>query len=97
MNDFSKLNAQDEMSALAKISGRELAHLSPAPELGQDVSEFEGESEPDGEPMGSHDLSDDADALASAGFGTDEDYGGEREDSYLDASYEDRTEMDMAE
>jgi hypothetical protein len=29
----------------------------------------------DGEPAGSHDLSDDADALASAGFGTDEDYG----------------------
>jgi len=29
----------------------------------------------DGEPMGSHDLSDDGDALASAGFGTDEDYG----------------------
>jgi len=25
--------------------------------------------------MGSHDLSDDGDALASAGFGTDEDYG----------------------
>lgn len=29
----------------------------------------------DGEPEGSHDLSDDADALASAGYGTDEDYG----------------------
>jgi hypothetical protein len=29
----------------------------------------------DGEPQGSYDLSDDADALASAGFGTDEDYG----------------------
>lgn len=28
----------------------------------------------DGEPEGSHDLSDDADALASAGWGTDEDY-----------------------
>jgi len=32
-------------------------------------------SEDDGEPMGSYDLSDDGDALASAGFGTDEDYG----------------------
>ena len=31
--------------------------------------------EDDGEPEGSHDLSDDGDALASAGFGTDEDYG----------------------
>lgn len=29
----------------------------------------------DGEPEGSHDLSDDADALSSAGWGTDEDYG----------------------
>ena len=31
--------------------------------------------EEDGEPQGSYDLSDDGDALASAGFGTDEDYG----------------------
>lgn len=29
----------------------------------------------DSEPEGSYDLSDDGDALASAGFGTDEDYG----------------------
>ena len=29
----------------------------------------------DGEPQGSYDLQDDADALASAGWGTDEDYG----------------------
>ena len=28
------------------------------------------------EPAGSYDLSDDADALASAGWGSDEDYGG---------------------
>ena len=28
------------------------------------------------EPHGSHDMSDDGDALASAGHGTDEDYGG---------------------
>ena len=32
------------------------------------------------EPYESFDLSDDADALASAGFGTDEDYGGYNED-----------------
>ena len=34
----------------------------------------------DNEPPESFDLSDDADALASAGFGTDEDYGGSHED-----------------
>lgn len=33
------------------------------------------EWEQDGEPEGSYDLSDDAEALASAGWGTDEDYG----------------------
>lgn len=33
------------------------------------------EGDMDGEPAGSYDLSDDAEALASAGFGTDEDYG----------------------
>lgn len=40
----------------------------------------------DGEPFGSHDLSDDADALASAGFGTDEDYGyfGHDEDGWVE-------------
>jgi len=36
--------------------------------------DFEDE-EYDDEPIGSYDLSDDGDALASAGFGTDEDYG----------------------
>ena len=34
-----------------------------------------GYNDDDGEPRGSHDLSDDAEALASAGWGTDEDYG----------------------
>ena len=33
------------------------------------------ENDYDDEPMGSYDLSDDAWALASAGHGTDEDYG----------------------
>lgn len=44
---------------------------------GDDVSEHddEPESREDGEPQGSHDMSDDAEALASAGHGTDEDYG----------------------
>jgi hypothetical protein len=42
----------------------------------------------DPEPMGSLDLSDDGDALASADMGTDEDYGYFGEDSFLDGSYE---------
>ena len=36
----------------------------------------------DDEPHGSHDLSDDGDALASAGMGTDEDYGGDHSEDY---------------
>lgn len=43
-----------------------------------DTGRMERESawmDEDGEPQGSYDLSDDGDALASAGFGTDEDYG----------------------
>lgn len=47
----------------------------------------------DGEPAGSHDLSDDAEALASAGYGTDEDYGYYGEDSHLDSYYEDRFDI----
>jgi len=39
------------------------------------TEEFRAEYCGDGEPEGSYDLSDDAEALASAGFGTDEDYG----------------------
>jgi hypothetical protein len=66
-NDFSKIDAQDGVSRLAQMDPRE---------VGDDMTEFDGEPEPDGEPMGSHDLSDDAEALASAGHGTDEDYGG---------------------
>ncbi len=37
----------------------------------------------DGEPMGSHDMSDDAEALASAGWGSDEDYGGGYDESQM--------------
>jgi hypothetical protein len=39
------------------------------------------------------DVEADADALASAGFGTDEDYGYGGEDSYLDSFYEDRYDI----
>ena len=51
---------------------------------GDDCNEF-ADDEPqagDDEPHGSHDSSDDGDALASAGFGTDEDYGGYGGDEY---------------
>lgn len=41
---------------------------------GDDVSEFDGENEPR-EDHFRNDVEADADALASAGFGTDEDYG----------------------
>lgn len=39
---------------------------------GDDTPEVDGD---DGEPVGPDDLSDDGDALASVGWGTDEDYG----------------------
>lgn len=39
-----------------------------------DDGPFDNDEDYDDEPCGSHDLSDDADALASAGFGMDEDY-----------------------
>lgn len=39
-------------------------------------AEPDDEFDDDGEPSGSYDMSDDGDALASAGLGTDEDYGG---------------------
>lgn len=41
-----------------------------------DLEEQQAEHDADNEPEGSYDLSDDGEALASAGFGTDEDYGG---------------------
>jgi hypothetical protein len=64
------------------------------PESGYDAEAYyddeEAEDMGDGEPMGSHDMSDDADALASAGFGMDEDYNhfDSIEDQWLDGSYE---------
>ena len=50
----------------------------------------EPEAYTDDEPQGSFDSSDDGDALASAGMGTDEDYGrfDGGEDDFLDGSYE---------
>ena len=43
--------------------------------VGESEDEYLSRHDEDGEPHGSYDLSDDGDALASAGFGTDEDYG----------------------
>ncbi len=47
---------------------------------GECIATYSVLAEPDAEescfPYNCHDMSDDADALASAGFGTDEDYGG---------------------
>lgn len=67
---------------------------------GDDVSECwhdEPDAEDDGEPR-CNDLSDDAEALASAGYGTDEDYGCYGgEDSFLDSYYESQTECDFGE
>lgn len=57
------------------------------------LSDSRGELTDDGEPAGSYDLSDDAEALASAGYGTDEDYGYYGEDSHLDSYYEDRFDI----
>lgn len=45
---------------------------------GECIATYSVLAEPDGEdcyPYNCHDMSDDAEALASAGFGTDEDYG----------------------
>lgn len=47
------------------------------------VAEY-GVEDSDGEPMGSHDMGDDADALASAGHGSDEDYGYYQDDNAYD-------------
>lgn len=51
----------------------------------QDLGEDEGDGMTDGEA--------DADALASAGWGTDEDYGGE--DRWLDSHWESQNEVDF--
>ena len=62
------------LETFANILELPLRAVHDEPQLGDDVSEYA--DEPDTEPRGSHDMSDDGDALASAGHGTDEDYGG---------------------
>ena len=58
-----------------------------------DERDFKPEDEQDDEPSDMSDGEADADALASAGWGTDEDYRGE--DSHLDSFWESQTECDM--
>jgi hypothetical protein len=58
----------------------------------EDERFFHEEEDEDGPEDGMTDGEADADALASAGFGTDEDYGGE--DSHLDSFWESQTECD---
>jgi hypothetical protein len=49
--------------------------VGQAEEVAAHAENDEMDDDDDGEPHGSYDLSDDGDALASAGMGTDEDYG----------------------
>lgn len=72
-----------ELDATYDLMREEAWDHQEASLMGDDVSEHEsdecdeGEFEGayDGEPLESFDCSDDAEALASAGWGTDEDYG----------------------
>ena len=60
-----------------------IGYGAPEAEAIADLEEQQADleaDEADDEPHGSYDLSDDGDALASAGFGTDEDYGGYSDD-----------------
>ena len=82
----------DDMAYCATFDGYDGAPDAGFPHIGYGATEAEAiadleeqqadlEAEMwDDEPQGSHDLSDDGDALASAGFGTDEDYGGYSDD-----------------
>ena len=68
---------EDEKDPAEMFQGIEIGEAGPEDEEG-DYEDEEGENDPedyDDEPHGSYDSSDDADALASAGFGSDEDYG----------------------
>jgi hypothetical protein len=82
-NEFNQIDAQNEISRLAQVQSQEV--FEP---MGNDVSEFahdetgtvqECEERPqddEGWPHNDHTCMSDGEALASAGFGTDEDYGG---------------------
>lgn len=65
--------APDTKYGLATAIGHGDTEEEAIEDLMEQVGEITAE---DDEPHGSYDLSDDGDALASAGWGTDEDYGG---------------------
>ena len=69
---------------LQKIAGAIDSMLEACAEIGREDEHEDGMT----------DVEADADALASAGWGTDEDYGG-AEDSYLDTYWEDQHEIGM--
>lgn len=95
MNEQNEIRGderEDVRAELERIEGYEACPIEP--ETDEDVDGHYGDWQArmgidDPEPMGSLDSSDDADALASAGMGTDEDYGYfGGEDAFLDGSYE---------
>lgn len=62
-----------------RLSGGPCPDDAPDSPIGDDMSEFDGEPDPEDGPslLPGEDMDGDAtSALASAGFGTDEDYGG---------------------
>lgn len=72
------MNSYVEPEEAFDVVGREMSEMGiEGEEYDAIMSRIEDEffPEQDGEPAGSFDMSDDADALASAGFGSDEDYG----------------------
>jgi hypothetical protein len=95
MNEQNEIRGDEReyvRAELERIEGYEACPV--APESDEDVNAHHDDWQArmgidDPEPMGSLDLSDDGDALASAGMGTDEDYGYfGGEDAHLDGSYE---------
>lgn len=69
---MSWLYYDEETGAYSYPEADDPESADPSPE--EVESDDEG-ADFDGDPVGPDDLSDDGDAFASAGFGTDEDYG----------------------
>ncbi len=72
LNDEASL---DDMNSNALEQIAELAMSKGEENLAMEIRDYLSGGDEHGEPMGSHDMSDDADALGSAGMGTDEYYG----------------------
>ncbi|NBT88508.1 MAG: hypothetical protein EBT51_09430 [Flavobacteriaceae bacterium] len=69
MSELAVLESKDELDCgfnSIELNGECIGTVEMLPEPGDNEDYY---------PYNCHDLSDDADALASAGFGTDEDYG----------------------